>query len=209
MSAPSYNQLEREMYYGDFNYYLKQLMDEKVDNPPIKGVKISGNYNLKIDEFEIEELSKSRNQEIKEAVQHFIHDVVLALNFVDPNDYGISLKDFIDYVYKEIDFKKNYELARLAEADKQKQNSNNFENKFIPEMAHKSGLNYNDEKTDFCEIGVDLKIKKLKLGGFSDSQIQRIKKLIDGSLLNLVQEMQLTKATTSLNEFLEYVTEKR
>jgi hypothetical protein len=208
MSVPSYNQLEREMYYGDFNYYLKQLMDERVDYPAIKGVKISGTYNFKIDEFNIKELSQSRNQEIKEAVQHFIYDVISALNFVDPNDYGIRLKDFIDYVHEEIDLEKGYELAREAEADQQKQNSNNFENRFVPEIAHQSGLNYNADKTDYCEIGADLKLKELRLAGLGDTEIERIKNLINGSLLDLVQEMKLTKVTVSLHDFLEYVIEK-
>lgn len=88
------------------------------------------------------------------------------------------------------------------------QNIDNFGEIFLPEMAHQSGLNYNSDKTDYCEIGVNLKIKELRLVGLSDTESERIKKLINGSLLDLVQEMKLTKVTVSLHDFLEYVIEK-
>lgn len=72
MPPQTFSHTERELYKRNIEFFIDNLLNEKIDYKAVKGVKISGRYNLKIDEFDVAGLSKEQNEVIKEAVQQFL-----------------------------------------------------------------------------------------------------------------------------------------
>lgn len=100
MPPKPFSQQEQELYKHNVEFFIDNLLNEKIDYEAINGVKISGGYDLKIDEFKVAGLSRQQNEAIKTALQQFLYDIISNLNFVNPDELGITLKDYIDYVYK-------------------------------------------------------------------------------------------------------------
>lgn len=100
MLPKPFSQQEQELYRRNIEFFIDNLLNEKIDYEEVNGVKISGGYDLKIDEFEVTGLSSQQNEVIKTAVQQFLYDIISNLNFINPDELGITLKDYIDYVYK-------------------------------------------------------------------------------------------------------------
>ncbi len=87
--------------------------------------------------------------------------------------------------------------------------NNNFDADFVEQMPYKSGINYNADKSLECEIDISLKIKKLVIPKLKAPEIDSVKKIIEGALYDLIQEMRTNKTEIKLKEFLDYIDNQR
>lgn len=100
MPPARFSDLEKEMYARNIEYFLKYTIDENIDYDYENRVKIVAGYDLKLKKFSVDYLTPEHNEDLKSILQDFLYYIISSLDFNNPDELKITLKDYIEYVQK-------------------------------------------------------------------------------------------------------------
>ncbi len=94
----SITQSDRDFYTRSIDKYLSYLLEPEYTEIKNNKFKVKIDYKMRIEEFQIKSLSEAENKEFKEFLEQLLLNIFKNLNFEDPDQLGLTLGDYIDYV---------------------------------------------------------------------------------------------------------------
>jgi predicted RNA-binding protein Jag len=88
-----------QLYFGNINFYLQNLLNGKFNyESKDKKSRIVATHDLQVEKCHIEGLSENQNQQLKHHLQEFVYEIFDSLDFFNPDQLGITLLDYVEYV---------------------------------------------------------------------------------------------------------------
>ena len=94
----SITKLDKEFYQRNIDKYLSYLINPNSIKNQNDQFKIEIDYKMKIQNLEIKSLNERENQELKEFLEATLKNMFINLNFENPDELGLTFKDYINYV---------------------------------------------------------------------------------------------------------------